>query len=352
MGLSIAISGGITATALVIILGIIFAISYQINTQSLANTEAFEIQNSLLKTNMDIKSISGLSGDAVVNFVLFNNGSTKLWNFDEFDMLITYDANIGGIKTRVTESFTFNETASFTPILPAPFLRPDGFADASTWSQQTGCTPATAYLCIDEINRDDSDFITSDQLRNNENDVVNFTLSDASDPLIDTGHIVRYTYREEDNGNSNPDLIITLFQGDTIIKTWTELGKLPITFTPATRPLTVGEASSITDYNDLRLGFNATCNGCPGGGGQRDRVSISWAELEIPANDNPISGLQPKEWGIGGFTNDVLDPHLLNSQESAQIRAILSYPIFASGILEITISSDNGKIDSDSIIVT
>jgi len=354
LGLSIAISGGITATALVIIMGIIFAISYQINTESLANTEAFEIQNSLLKTNMDIKSISAVPGVSTVDFVLFNNGSTKLWNYNDFDMLVTYDANIGGVSTRVTESLTFNETASFGGLPSIVFARPDGIAEGG-WTFATGpnpCTPGNPFNCIDEVVQDDNDYISTQNLRLNLNQEVNFTLSNLVDPLVDTGHVVSYTYREEDNGASTPDLIVTLFQGVTQIATWTHLGKLPITFTLATHTLTIGEAGIITDYNDLRLGFNGTCNGCPNPGGQSDRVSVSWAELEIPPTINPILGLGSKEWGITNLSNDILDPRLLNFQESASIRVELTYPIFVNGFLEITISSDNGKVDSDSIIVT
>ena len=351
MGLSIAISGGITALVLVVILGIIFAISYQINTESLATTDSFEIQYSFQKTNLDIKQITAVSGGDTVNFLLYNNGSTKLWKYDEFDFIVTYDADILGTETRITEQFTFNETASFSQVSSNPFSRPDGIAQGG-WGQQSGCTPGTAYLCIDETIQDDSDFIRTSLLGTDTDDVVNFTLSTIPDPQTDTGHVVRYTYREEAQGSNSPDLEVGLFQGDTQIAAWTESGPLPITFTLSTRALAIGEAASITDYSDLRIGFNGTCDSSCLGGGNRERVSVSWAELETPATILGISGLQPREWGISNLVNDVLDPRILNFQEGAEIRAILSYPIFASGELEITISTDNGKANTDSIIVT
>jgi archaellum component FlaF (FlaF/FlaG flagellin family) len=349
LGLSIAISGGITITALVIVLGIIFAISYQINTESLANTEAFEINNSLLKTSMTIKSIEALSGNNVINFQIYNNNTKKLWNYEDFDVLVTYDADIATVKTRITETLYYNTSASFTGIPTSNILRPDGIAEGG-WGQQIGCTPGTSYLCINEIIQDDTDFIRTSNLRDNDFEVVNFTLSNVIDPLVDTGHVVRYTYKEEDNGASNPDLIVTLFQGVTTIATWTELGKLPITFTLGIHPLTIGEAGSITDYNDLRLGFNATCNGCPGGG-SHERVSVSWAEIEIPDTLIFIPDIEPTEWAIAEIITDFFDPRIVNEGEYAQAIGELSYPIFPGGLLEITISSDNGKVDSDSIIV-
>ena len=107
MGLSIAISGGITATALVIILGIIFSISYQINTESLANTDAFEINNSILKTDFKINLINSSAGLDVFSFVLNNTGSEKLWNFEKYNVIASYDADISGKSTRVTENLSF-----------------------------------------------------------------------------------------------------------------------------------------------------------------------------------------------------------------------------------------------------
>ena len=115
MGLSIAISGGIIVTVLVIMLGIIFSISYQINTESLANTDAFELNNSLKKSKMNIKTIQAQSGSDLLNFTFSNNGSVKFWNYEDFDVFITYDADIGGIKTKTVEQFVFERASSFLP---------------------------------------------------------------------------------------------------------------------------------------------------------------------------------------------------------------------------------------------
>ena len=52
------------------------------------------------------------SGSSVMNFTLINQGSQKLWNYDEFELLVTYDANILGTRTTVTEQFTYNASAS------------------------------------------------------------------------------------------------------------------------------------------------------------------------------------------------------------------------------------------------
>ena len=353
MGLSIAISGGITVSVLVIILGIIFAISYQINTETLSNTESFEIKNSLKKTKMTIKNIEAESGNSIINFQLYNNSSKKLWNYEDFDVIITYDADISSVKTKITETLIYNKSASFTGIPTDHFLRPDGTAEGS-WNQHVGCTNPTAYLCINEITRDDTDLINSTALGTNSFDPINFTLSDVLDPGIDTGHILRYTYSEANEGSNTPELIVSLYQGDTLIATRSELQPLPTSPTLASYTLNaISEVPLITDYSNLKLGFNATCDGaCTNPGPTRDRVTITWAEIEIPDTLLIIPDIEPLEWAIAEIITDFFDPRIINEQEYAQIIGELTYPIYPSGKLEITISTDNGKIDNDSTIVT
>ncbi len=105
--------------------------------------------------------------------------------------------------------------------------------------------------------------------------------------------------------------------------------------------LSVPEADSITDYNDLRFRFEPTTSG----GGAGSRLIVSWAQLELP------SSVLPNQWGIKTISNDILDPQILNSQESAQIIATLANPIFSNGLLSIVISSDNGIIASHSQLI-
>jgi len=114
LGLSIAISGGITAVVLVVIMGIIFVISYQINTESTARSEIFDVNDSILKTGLQIQYVNTSSGTDIINFDLVNVKNEKLWEYDKFDLLVTYDADISGTKTRVTEQFTFNDIATFS----------------------------------------------------------------------------------------------------------------------------------------------------------------------------------------------------------------------------------------------
>jgi len=74
------------------------------------SSKTLDLENSILKTDIVITSIDVFSGDNLVSFELFNNGEQKLWKWDDFDLLITYDANTGGPDpVRVTEKFSYND---------------------------------------------------------------------------------------------------------------------------------------------------------------------------------------------------------------------------------------------------
>jgi hypothetical protein len=76
---------------------------------------------------------------------------------------------------------------------------------------------------------------------------------------------------------STADLTVTLYQGATAKASKVITGITVSAFTDDSFTLTGGEADSITDYNDLRLGFKASGTG----GG---RVDVSWTEMEMPGS--------------------------------------------------------------------
>ena len=138
------------------------------------------------------------------------------------------------------------------------------------------------HLDIDEVTRNDADYMTSIKLKRDKNDLVEISLGTINDPQTNDGHIVRYTYREENlQVNTDPFLTVRLLQGGTEIVSWTHNYPLPTLFTPATQTLTTLQADSITDYSNLRLEFNAVCDGtCDKK--KKDAVSVSWVEFEVP----------------------------------------------------------------------
>ncbi|MEM2785397.1 MAG: hypothetical protein QXW37_05860 [Candidatus Nitrosotenuis sp.] len=90
MGLSIAISGGIVLFALLYILLTLPSIINQTVSITKASTEISEVENSILKTNINMQAIYAASGSRAINFTVSNTGTEKLWNFENFNLIITY----------------------------------------------------------------------------------------------------------------------------------------------------------------------------------------------------------------------------------------------------------------------
>ena len=113
MGLSVSIGGAI----------IIFTISYMImmfpsildTTTSLTNTstQRANLDNVILKSDIRLSEINGTALSNVVNFEVQNIGNEKLWEYDKFNLIITYDGGIA-TKTTYTEYFTFEKICSDT----------------------------------------------------------------------------------------------------------------------------------------------------------------------------------------------------------------------------------------------
>lgn len=177
----------------------------------------------------------------------------------------------------------------------AIFLRPD----SNLGPQWTGSATA-----IDESSRDDSDFVTSNDLQQNQNRRTEFSLSDGIDPVVDIDHVVRYTFRENGLSADSPRLEVRLKQGDTALITWVEPAPLPNTFTLSVREVPPSIINQIGNYNDLRLEFEAICTTTGGlcdNDPPRETVSVSWAELQYETYTTPRDHPPPTISGIGFY---------------------------------------------------
>lgn len=76
-----------------------------------ASSDISEVENSMLKTNIQVDSISASTGSSVINFTVNNSGTEKLWNFEKFSLLVTYSSASG---TR-TELLAFAGDCSGNP---------------------------------------------------------------------------------------------------------------------------------------------------------------------------------------------------------------------------------------------
>ena len=134
-------------------------------------------------------------------------------------------------------------------------LSPDGDDLVGSWSTDTGAT-TSLFASIDEQPFNDTDYIRSEV--NPSTSVVRFTITNPSgavDPASD--HKVQYRYYKEDAAGQQIDLVVRLKQGaSTSVATWTH-ANIGGSVIQAIQTLTGGQVSAITDYNDLRLEFQA-----------------------------------------------------------------------------------------------
>jgi len=128
-------------------------------------------------------------------------------------------------------------------------LFPDADITDGSWTDQDGGT--NLFAAIDEPVLSDSDYIKSSS--NPVNDVCEVRLSDPGSAPSQPFEVF---YRYKKSGGATIDLIVKLVQGTTVIATWTH-NDISSSFVTASQVLSGGEFASITDFNDLRIRFEA-----------------------------------------------------------------------------------------------
>ena len=102
MGLSIAISGGIILSVMLLVFMTIPGLMEKFVSIEVTSSKNSDLEDKILKTDTKIQESLAFSGSNIVNFDLLNEGNEKLWDYDKFNVIITYDAYTGGaIPTRL-----------------------------------------------------------------------------------------------------------------------------------------------------------------------------------------------------------------------------------------------------------
>lgn len=168
----------------------------------------------------------------------------------------------------------------------AQYGRPISDISTGGW----GTTPLWSKL----DDNDDADFITSS--KNPSADTFENALTNTlSDPSSSSGHIIKARLRCDKSNNGTATMY--LYQGTTLIATYSIPGNLATAFTTYSYTLTSTEANSITDYTALRIrvSANATANAYG---------YCAWTELEIPdasgAVEESVSLATIRTMGIAG----------------------------------------------------
>lgn len=150
----------------------------------------------------------------------------------------------------------------------AQIARPDGTATNEGW---TIVGAPTVHEAVDESEPNgDTDYVGTDSTGID----AEVTLSDVTDPLSSSDHIIRFTCKAI--GNKSPEKVtVALIEGVSIISSSEKscnrdsYGTIEIT-------LSSGEADSITDYTDLRLRITATSLS------DSESVRVTQMEFEVP----------------------------------------------------------------------
>ena len=308
MGLGIAISGSIAASTLFFVMTVFPAISDNMLEFQEAQSEISEVKKSLEATEGVISSINAKVGRDVFDFRLTNTGSEKLWDYDNFNVIINYDADVNGTSTKVTEFQSYNDTSDIVILrAESQFARPDlDITFTAGWDDDTGNNNNILFDDIDEISRNDADYIHSRDLDGGHPlEFVVFRLSKVIDPDFSSGHILRYAYAKELPGGMQIDLTVRLLQGVTEIASWTH-DDVGATFLRSAQILTAEQTDAITDYSDLRLVFEASCGvTCDD---TKRQLFISFAEFEVPSVGivfaRPDSDVSKGNWDDKDFGND------------------------------------------------
>ncbi len=107
MGLSVVISGAIIMVALMFVLYSIPPLITSVTSVGETSTEISDLENTILQTEITLDSLAVSSSMPSFSFNLNNINTEKLWDYDNFDVLVTYDADISGKKTSITEIFPY-----------------------------------------------------------------------------------------------------------------------------------------------------------------------------------------------------------------------------------------------------
>jgi len=94
MGLSVAIAGGIILSVLMLVMMSITGLAGNIFSIGSVTTQVSDLENSIDDTDISLETLFA-STTPRVNFTLNNDDKEKLWNFDDFNVLVEYESASG-----------------------------------------------------------------------------------------------------------------------------------------------------------------------------------------------------------------------------------------------------------------
>ena len=90
MGLSVAIAGAIILSVLMLVMMSMTGLVGNIFSIGSVTTQVSDLENTIDDTDISLETLFA-STTPRVNFTLNNDDKEKLWNFDDYDLIITFD---------------------------------------------------------------------------------------------------------------------------------------------------------------------------------------------------------------------------------------------------------------------
>lgn len=111
MGLSVAVSGGIVTFTMIYVMMAFPALLDDSAKVSRSSSEMSNTLNNIIHTNIGISGLADAHGTNPATFLLTNTGNTILWNYQNFDVIVTYQKNGGG-NPILTEVLTYSNSCA------------------------------------------------------------------------------------------------------------------------------------------------------------------------------------------------------------------------------------------------
>jgi hypothetical protein len=381
MGLSVAVAGGIICITILAIFSIVFSLTGQVFDINSSRTDNADIQRAIFQTNMTIDGITAAAGSQYVNFTLTNTGNEKLWNYEKFDIIINYTANILGSPTTRMEHFNFSTSSQGITYDNISTLK-DTCSTCTVAHSVAGSNKillvgvsihdTTAVSSVtysgQSLTNIRSDQVTSDDRRSElwymidppsgTADVV-VTLGAVETVVIgvqsfngihQSSPINTHNGASDASATTHPSASLTTTVDDALIvdvvatvqgtmtadasqtERW-DLVKAQLAGSGSTKQTTASGSYSMSWTND----------------GGLDQWAMSAVALR-PADPQcgPDGSFDTNEWKINSISSDYVDPDIINTNEGASICTKLTYPVYTNGFVQVTVSADNGYTKNNS----
>lgn len=376
MGLSHSISAIIVFIPLIAIVMTIPNIADTILQINEASLDVNGIENSILNTHFQISELQATGDGNLVYFNVTNIGNTKLWDYRNFDLIVTYEGVVGSTLTNVTERLDYTENTPTGD--PIALDAATGFNEFCTIIlpcdfDHTVTSSGSNRILIVGINVSNLAAISSVTYNGDP-----MTMIDQQDNG-DSAHASLWYLVNPDTGTHPVRLSLALatavtagaisFTGvDQTNPIDAQNGATGTSNTPAVTLTTTTDETWIVDVVGTQNGPMTpgvgqaerwdTLQGSTRGAGSTEFTSTdgtftsSWTNSAGSNNWAIVAAaLKPAgtpccvsigDWNIEGITVDAIDPNIINNNETAAIRGKTSYQIADNGKMTVTFATDNG----------